>query len=70
MMDKGVIKERVNAKYEQIFATGVNENDWDDLDSTHYDWPTVEETIEFRKKVKEVVLETIDMIDPEISWES
>ena len=40
------------------------------MDITHYDWPTVKETVDFREKVKDVVLEAIDRIDPEIAWES
>jgi hypothetical protein len=29
---------------EKVFAVGVDEMDWDDLDETHYDWPSVKET--------------------------
>lgn len=32
-----------------MFATGVDENDWDDMDETHYNWPTVNEVKEYKK---------------------
>jgi hypothetical protein len=41
-LEKGLIHERVNPKFESIFAVGVDEMDWDDLDEAHYTWPTVE----------------------------
>lgn len=34
--------------------------DWDDLNESHYDWPTVQQTREFRTKVKQMVLDVID----------
>ena len=34
--------------------------DWDDLDETHYNWPTVSETKKFKDEVKELILESID----------
>jgi hypothetical protein len=42
LLEKGLIHERVNPKFESIFAVGVDEMDWDDLDEAHYTWPTVE----------------------------
>ena len=33
----GLISERINPRLESIFAVGVDEMSWDDLDSTHYD---------------------------------
>ena len=36
--------------------------DWDDLNQTHYDWPTVEETKQFKDKAKKVVLNAIDTL--------
>jgi len=34
--------------------------DWDDLDETHYDWPSVSDAQNYRDKVRDVVLEIID----------
>jgi hypothetical protein len=50
----------VNAEYEKMFAVGVDEMDWDDLNESHYDWPTVEQTRVYRQQVKEMVLQAID----------
>jgi len=46
--DSGILKKRVNPDLEKVFAVGVDEMDWDDLDSTHYDWPTVSETKKYK----------------------
>ncbi len=35
-----VIDRRINPRYESMFAVGVDEMSWDDLDERHYDWPT------------------------------
>ena len=34
-----VIDRRINPKYESMFAVGVDEMSWDDLNEKHYDWP-------------------------------
>ena len=36
--------------------------DWDDVNDEHYDWPTVQETRQFRERVKYLILEVIDNI--------
>jgi len=43
---------RVDPDLEAMFAIGVDEMSWDDLDDTHYDWPTIAVTKEYRDKVK------------------
>lgn len=58
--DHGLIKERVNPGFEKMFAVGVDEMDWDDLNASHYDWPSLPDAREFRNKVKEMVLRIID----------
>src|SRR5665647_2273308 len=32
-----VIERRINPRFESMFAVGVDEMSWDDLDATHYD---------------------------------
>lgn len=44
--------------------------DWDDLDETHYNWPCLNDVRAYRERVKEIVLDVIEKIDIEISWES
>jgi len=43
---------RVNPELEAMFAIGVDEMSWDDLDAAHYDWPTVEGARQYRDTVK------------------
>ena len=54
------ITDRVNEKLEAICAVGVDEMSWDDLDSSHYDWPTVDEVKSYRKQVYLLVNQLID----------
>lgn len=54
-----IIKERINPEFESIFAVGVDEMEWDDLESGHYKWPKVDEVRAYRKKVREIVDELI-----------
>ena len=58
-----ILKDRVNKDFESIFAIGVDEMSWDDLNSNNYKWPTFEEIKEYRKKVKEIVLDLIENIE-------
>jgi 5-histidylcysteine sulfoxide synthase/putative 4-mercaptohistidine N1-methyltranferase len=50
-----IIKERINSEFESIFAVGVDEMEWDDLESSRYKWPKVEDVREYRKKVRSLV---------------
>lgn len=72
LINMKIIKQRINPKFESIFAVGVDEMSWDDVDSSHYNWPSVDATREYRNSVKELVLNLIDalpLVLP-ISWES
>ena len=44
--------------------------DWDDLNETHYEWPSVREVAAYRQIVKETVLKVIQQCDPQINWNS
>ena len=50
-----IITERVNPKFEAMFAIGVDEMSWDDLDDAHYDWPSVAEVRAYRDQVRSLV---------------
>ncbi len=67
-----ITHKRVNKSFESIFAIGVDEMSWDDLNSEHYSWPTYEETKAYRDEVKKLVLELIDSIEftLPINWDS
>ena len=55
------IDKRINPAYESMFAIGVDEMSWDDLNTTHYDWPSVNKVREYRQQTKELVLDYIKM---------
>lgn len=68
----GMIDLRINPSFESIFAIGVDEMSWDDLDNNHYNWPPVSDVRAYRDKAKEVILKVIDeapLVLP-IDWES
>lgn len=51
----GLINKRIDPRLESMFAVGVNEMSWDDLDDSRYDWPSVEEVRAYRNKAREVI---------------
>lgn len=55
-----IIDFRINPGFESIFAIGVDEMSWDDLDERHYNWPSVPEVRHYRGEVKKVILDVID----------
>lgn len=50
-----VISQRINPLYESIFAVGVDEMAWDDLNEENYQWPKVEDVRKYRQEVRTVV---------------
>ncbi|MCF8365683.1 MAG: 5-histidylcysteine sulfoxide synthase [Bacteroidales bacterium] len=67
-----LIDQRINPRFESIFAIGVDEMSWDDLDAKHYDWPNIPQVREYRNQVRTVVEKLILSlpIDLPINWES
>ncbi len=67
-----IIDHRVNPRFESIFAIGVDEMSWDDLDNNHYNWPLVDEVRVYRDEVKKVILDIIDntTLEMPIDWNS
>ena len=67
-----IINKRINSEFESIFAIGVDEMSWDDLNSKHYTWPTYEETKAYRDEVKQIVLDLIDNLEftLPVNWDS
>lgn len=66
-----IIETRINPKFESMFAIGVDEMSWDDLNQSNYKWPTVEEVKDYRKKVFEVVVHQIETMPLQlpVRWE-
>ena len=54
-----LIPERINPRFEALFAVGVDEMSWDDLDEANYDWPTVAEVKAYRQQVRSAVTRVI-----------
>ncbi len=50
-----IINTRINPRFESIFAVGVDEMSWDDLNEAHYDWPTRGEVKEYRDQVRALI---------------
>ncbi|MDP1558902.1 MAG: 5-histidylcysteine sulfoxide synthase [Nitrosomonas sp.] len=68
----GLITARINPRMESTFAVGVDEMSWDDLDTTHYDWPTVEAVRAYRNRVRAIVDQLISdlPLTLPITWDS
>ena len=67
----GVLPKRINPRFESLFAVGVDEMSWDDLDATHYDWPTRAEVKKYRDQVRELMdglIRSLPLTLP-IAWE-
>ncbi|OIQ89754.1 iron(II)-dependent oxidoreductase EgtB [mine drainage metagenome] len=68
----GAIDQRVNAEFESMFAIGVDEMNWDDLNETHYDWPSPIAVRDYRNQVRNVVdglISRLPLTLP-ITWDS
>jgi len=59
LINMKIIDKRINSDFESIFAVGVDEMSWDDVESSHYAWPTVDDVREYRHSVKQRVDELI-----------
>ncbi|MGF1727134.1 5-histidylcysteine sulfoxide synthase [Photobacterium nomapromontoriensis] len=57
------IDTRVNEHFESMFAIGVDEMSWDDLDDSHYNWPSVPDVKAYRDTVKHRVNQLINTMD-------
>jgi 5-histidylcysteine sulfoxide synthase/putative 4-mercaptohistidine N1-methyltranferase len=68
----GILSERINPRFESMFAVGVDEMSWDDLNEAHYDWPSVAEVQGFRNRVRATVDEVIATLPLQlpITWDS
>lgn len=67
-----LLPERINPIIESMCAVGVDEMSWDDLNSAHYDWPTVDDVRGYRDQVRDAVNAFIDSVEfsMPIDWES
>jgi len=68
----GVKIPRIDPNFESMFAVGVDEMSWDDIDEKNYNWPTVNEVREYREKVKKFFNEYLEKLEftLPINWEN
>lgn len=66
------LDKRINPKFESMFAIGVDEMSWDDLNDQNYSWPAVQEVKDYRQKVRDVIDELISTapLSLPIDWSS
>lgn len=55
-----MISKRINQRFESMFAVGVDEMSWDDLNDANYQWPTPAEVKAYRDQVRAVVVDLIE----------
>ncbi|MBP6735089.1 MAG: DinB family protein, partial [Chromatiaceae bacterium] len=48
----GLVDRRIDPRLESLFAVGVDEMSWDDLDEAHYDWPSLDQLWDYRRQVR------------------
>lgn len=67
-----LVDTRINPRYESMFAIGVDEMSWDDLNEENYDWPTVDEVRAYRREVRDFVTKIIRELPLSlpITWDS
>ena len=56
----GLLDAPINEYYEHIFATGVDEMQWDDLSKNDMLWPSVDEVTAYRQQVYDAVVDVIE----------
>lgn len=72
MVLAGLIEQRINPGFESMFAVGVDEMSWDDLNDAHYDWPTVGQVHDYRQQVRALVNRVIESapLSLPINWDN
>ncbi|QOP46209.1 5-histidylcysteine sulfoxide synthase [Sulfurimonas paralvinellae] len=63
LINMKIISERINPEFESIFAVGVDEMDWDDMEESRYRWPKVTDVRSYRDKVRTVVNGLIESLE-------
>jgi 5-histidylcysteine sulfoxide synthase/putative 4-mercaptohistidine N1-methyltranferase len=56
----GILTSPVNAYFEQLFETGVDEMSWDDLSKNEMEWPNLIESHAYRTQVYQILSNIID----------
>ncbi len=66
----GLLPGHIKPEFESIFAIGVDEMSWDDLNEDNYNWPSVAEVRQYREVVKKRIIQLIEDLPLElpIDW--
>lgn len=66
-----ILETRINPRFESMFAVGVDEMSWDDLNQNNYKWPAIEEVRAYRNEVFKTVVRLIETLPIQlpIRWE-
>ncbi|MCB9654928.1 MAG: 5-histidylcysteine sulfoxide synthase [Deltaproteobacteria bacterium] len=56
----GLLDHPVNASFEQLFETGVDEMRWDDMSKNEMAWPSIQEVNAYRRETYAIVASIID----------
>lgn len=72
LLHSRLINERVNQQFESMFAVGVDEMSWDDLNEAHYQWPTPTEVKAYRDQVRTLVIRLIETapLQMPVDWDN
>ncbi len=67
-----VAEKRINPAFESMFAIGVDEMSWDDLDEKNYNWPSVADVRAYRGEIRAYVASLIKELPLTlpITWEN
>jgi len=67
-----MIDSRLNHRFESMFAVGVDEMSWDDLNDSHYAWPSVAEVNDYRQQVRELIIGLIETapLQMPVNWQN
>ncbi len=68
----GILPSHINPSFESVFAIGVDEMSWDDLDEKNYNWPAVADVRKYRETVRSTIIKLINELpmDIPIGWEN
>src|SRR5471030_3045852 len=72
LMAAGLVSQRIDDGIEAMLAIGVDEMSWDDLDNSHYSWPSVAALRDYRSKVRTFLVDFTENMPLELplNWES
>ena len=68
-----VLSQRLNPSFESMFAVGVDEMSWDDLNEANYNWPPIPEVRRYRDLVRarvDALISELPLDETGITWAS